>query len=109
MTDKNSKRVVERKKVEIEKVTVSDISLFDLIKTKFISEMKKEFEKVNADVDPVAMIFFTGPKDKQKGKLDTLVLSHGSKSDLMKGKLSVSASNTELLKTITKVLEEIGD
>jgi len=85
-----------------EKFMIENISISDLIKEDFL----KKIEKIDSNIFPVSLLFIS---EKGEGKIkqaSPLILNHQSNEEVKNRILHIESPDTELVESVTKILEE---
>lgn len=102
-----TKRKVRRKVVQIEKVSMSNLSLYDLLDKKIVSGFERISKEMKKKINPVAFIFMVESKIDDKIKIEPLTISHLSKKDFLDKKINIEINDEELMNKTIDTLKDI--
>jgi len=90
------------KMAKAEKFVIENIAISDLIKEDFLEKLKK----IDMNIFPVSLLFINEKEKEGVKQAFPLILNHQNNEEVKNRILHVESPNTELVKALTKILEE---
>ena len=98
---------IERKRVEIEKVVMTNLTLNKLLKDELVKELSKIGKKMNGEINPIAFILMSESNIDEKRRVEPIILSHMTKKNLKDERLNIEVQNKELIEQLISALKKV--
>ncbi len=97
----------EQQKVQIVKVTITNLVLRDLLKEKFVTELDKLCNELKIEITPISLILISESKDEKEKKIEPIILGHDTKKNIMDNKINLESGNQQILDKVIEILKKV--